>query len=186
MTFITDRNHLLSLTTEGIEALEQLAKAWLDEDQAACAPRSGATVPVSGGSMSDPTGRTVLESADRYADRDRLGRELYQLVGRVKQAWQRRQPRHTGGPCACCNNETATHGHTDEGRPAECFLCWQYRRKHGYHCDDTVHQLRPDVRMCECPPSCCDPCPDRVGSSRASLSDRCAMRKSRGLWVKSA
>jgi len=186
LSFITDRKHLLSLSLEGIQAIEYLAKAWLAEDEAAHTPLSGVAVPVSGGGISDPTGRAALDDTDRYAARDRLGKELYGLIDRLKQARKRREPRAPGGPCSCCDRDTATHGQRDDGTPADCFPCWRYRRKHGYRCTDDVHQLRPDVRMCECPPQCCDPCPDRVAPSRTTLSDRCAQRKARGMWARSA
>ena len=194
MSYITDRQHLLKVAESGIAAIEELAHAWLAEDQTACAPRaSGGGGPISGGGTSDPveaiaSGRDPGPDwdglprppvdTDKYRDRDRIGSQLLALVGKLSEMAEAQKPRHTGGPCACCGKETATHGRGHDGRPVECWACWAFRRKMGFRCEDDIHDERPSTSMCECPDWCCEVCPDRSAEGRR-VSDRCAQRMSR-------
>lgn len=188
MSHVTDRNHLSRVVLEGLAALVEIEQAWLAEDQAACAPRSnGSGGPISGGGTSDPvasiaTGRDRDDDtphppvdAAKYADRDRLGKALLTLVGRLKELVEERTPRRAGGPCGCCGERgTATHGRDHRGRPTDCWACWRFLKRMGYRCDAEVHQGRPEVRMCQCPPECCEVCDQRA--TDGPFSDRCAAR----------
>ena len=177
--YVTDAKHLLSTTQRGIAALEALGHAWIREDQAATFPTASGDTPTSGGGTSDPTVKVATSEVDRYRDRDHIGRTLVRLVGMVEAEVSKLEPRHTGGPCDCCESETATHGRRDDGAPAECWGCWTFRRKMGFRCDDAIHEGRPTTNMCQCPAECCPGgCPDVADEKRkvTGYSDRCARR----------
>jgi len=178
--YVTDGKHLLSTTQRGIAALEALGHAWIREDQFATFPTASGDTPTSGGGTSDPTHKVAMSETDRYKDRDRIGRALVRLVAQVEAEVARLRPRHTGGPCDCCETETATHGRRRDGSPAECWGCWTFRRREGFRCGEDVHEGRPKVRMCACPSECCEVCPDTASETRtlSGLSDRCARRMS--------
>ena len=188
MTFITDSKHLSRRIQDGLAALMELQDLWLDEDARACTPRSQSGTSVSGGGQADPTHKVAVSESARYQDRDRLGAAIHRAVETLERLVADRQPRQAGGDCSCCQVHTATHGTTEGSVPALCWYCWRYLRKHGVPCDHEVHKLRPEPpRLCECPEECCGGgCADHVSPSRTKLSDRCAQRKSRGLWAKTA
>lgn len=179
MTRITDRYHLARRTQAGIAALLDLQDAWIEEDAAACAPRSTADGPTGTGT-SDPT-LTLADTPDRYRHRDHLGNGIARAILQLEQLIEAHKPRNTGGPCQCCKRDTATHGRDNQGRPTDCHRCWTYLRREGFRCNDEIHTGRSYVRMCECPTECCEVCPDRTEDGRA-LSRRCRGRKTRGLW----
>ena len=176
---ITDPSHLDRILTGIVHNAARLAQAWMDEDQAACAP-SGQTEGRSATGPSDPT-LTIAIRDRKWEHRDRVAATLLRVAKTLDQAVDARQPRTPSDPCACCRDELATHG-------AYCFACWRYRREMERPCDAKIHQGRPKVRLCDCDDvsggRCCDPgtCTDRVGAGRARLSDRCVQRKARGLW----
>lgn len=192
MGYITDRDHLAKVIQAGLGALLELQDAWLEEDRAACAPRSGPAVAVSGGGTSAPTetaatGPDHLDPRDpgvprvdmaKYRHRDRLGSRILTAVQRLEDMVRERKPRQAGGPCSCCELETATHGRDSQGRPTDCWACWTFLRRMGRRCTDDIHEGRGRVRMCECPPECCDVCPDRAAEQR-SMSERCRKRMQR-------
>jgi hypothetical protein len=195
---ITDRRHLEQLTTRAIDDLVKLARHWLAEDEAACAPRSTGGGPSST-TRADQTGTiaTGRDLADdeaappvdrtKYADRDRLGRLIAGTARRLREEVHRHTPRTPTRRCTCCDTETATHARNHDGDPTLCFACDRYHRAHGRHCNvntlgeptTKIHDGRPQVRWCNCPPSCCEVCPDHVSENRTNLSDRCAQRISR-------
>lgn len=177
---ITDRGHLARITQQLLADILDLQDAWLAEDSAACYPGTCDGGPR-GTEAPDPT-RNLAMRDNRYRDRDHIGTELLHTARRIRTLKQRHQPRPAGGPCRCCHTETATHGLTDDHAPAICWPCWRYLKANGAPCDEKVHQARPTVRWCECPPECCDPCPDHAAEGRR-LSDRCRQRKTRGLWA---
>lgn len=169
--FITDRQHLLGVREQLRRDLDALALAWVDEDEGACAPAAGGVaLASSGGSTSDPTHATVGHH-DRYRSRDRLGRTILYLAGKVREEAARLEARTPTRPCACCGDELATHGDA-------CFPCDRYARAHREPCGDEVHKARPSVRWCSCPRSCCDVCPDHAEEGR-TVSHRCKARMGR-------
>ena len=177
--YVTDGKHLLSTTQRGIAALEALGHAWIREDQFATFPTAPGDTPTSGGGTSDPTHKVAMSETDRYRDRDRIGRLLVSLVANLERHVENLSPRHTGGPCDCCQQATATHGRRRDGAPAECWACWTFRRKMGFRCDDAIHDDRPKATMCSCPSECCPGgCPDVASEMRTvtGYSDRCARR----------
>jgi hypothetical protein len=176
MSFVTDRRHAVQVAENGIAAIEALTKLWLREDEMACSPGSNGDTPTSGGGPSDPTLQTATREQDRYRSRDVIGRKLLKVVGELEDAVRQRQPRKAGGTCTCCDQETATHGEGHDGRPVECWGCWTFRRKMGYHCDAEIHKDRPKSRMCEC--ECCDPCVNKAAENR-TLCEMCKKRKHR-------
>ena len=153
----------------------RLAQAWMDEDAAACAPGGQGDGPGKQG-PSDPT-HSIATQDRKFGHRDRLGSALLSVSQRLEREVEAIKPRTPTERCHCCEVETATHGHL-------CFACQLYRRKMDTSCTEEVHRLRPRVVMCECPTECCDVCPDRAAQGRtgSKLSDRCAKRKSRGMW----
>lgn len=191
---ITDPQHLDRVIDQAHQDLDQLAHQWRQEDADACAPRSGIAIATSGGTPSKPVEATALGTRPynptnpheppidhtKYRDRDRLGNQILRITTSIRQTLERRQSRHAGGNCTCCNTNTATHGHDRRNRPTHCYDCWMFQRRMGYPCDDTTHTLRPRTRMCDCPPDCCPPgtCTDRAAADR-SLSERCRKRGNR-------
>jgi hypothetical protein len=169
--YLTDRQHLLKVREQLRRDLDTLALAWVDEDEGACAPAAGGIASaVSGGGASDPT----LTSADhhaKYRGRDRIGRTLLHLAGKVREEAARLETRTPSRPCTCCGLELATHGEA-------CFECDRYARVHREWCGDNVHKARPRVRMCSCPPERCEVCPDRAEEGR-TVSHRCKARMQR-------
>lgn len=197
---ITDRTHLETITTRAIDDLVTLARQWLAEDHAACSPRSSAGTSRSSShgdqTSTIATGRDlddheIAPPVDRtkYADRDRLGGLLAGTARRLREEVERRTPRTPTSTCSCCQLETATHGHDATGQPTLCFACNRYLRAHGRHCNvntlgeptNKIHAGRPKIRWCACPPTCCDPCPDKADEGR-TVSRRCRERKAAGRW----
>lgn len=180
--YITDRAHAVIVAEKAIAAIEGLTKAWMREDRKACSPRSTGDTPTSGGAPSNPTGNIALNNDDgavdmrKYQHRDDLGRRLMSIKDAAESAVKRLEPRKAGGPCVCCDVETATHGFNDDGDPVECWACWTFRRKMGYHCGDDIHEGRPRKLLCECPPWCCGGgCADAPAEGR-QYSHRCRKR----------
>ncbi len=169
MSYITDKHHLLKVAEDAIVAVEDLAKAWLSEDQSACAPGSSPEGPSSSG-PSDPT--PVIASRDhKFATRDRLGGTLLYITRRLREEADSIKPRMPTQVCRCCEEEMATHG-------TLCWACSRYRKKMDRPCDDEIHQGRGRIRMCECSSECCEVCPDRAAEGR-SVSERCKKRMQR-------
>lgn len=182
---ITDARHLSATTQRGIAALMDLDEAWRDEDAAACAPPANGQSTRSN-SAADQTGSIATVERNRYRDRDQLGRDILTAVNRLEEIRDRRKPRTPDGrACRCCNTRTATHGHDRHGKLILCWHCWRYQQHNGYPCDDELHALWPTTRMCECPPNCCDVCPDQAEEGRR-VSRRCRQRKEDGKWERDA
>lgn len=171
---ITDPKHLESVLASIVDHVATLGRAWHQEDQAACAP-SGQPEGPSGSDPSDPTRRIATERDSKYRQRDKVGDQLMHLHATVQRMVEDRRPRTPSGPCNCCKDQTATHD-------GLCLKCYDFLRAHKFPCGQEVHDGRGAVKMCECPPECCDPCTDRIASNRKELSDRCAQRKARRLW----
>lgn len=191
MSYLTDRGHCVSVAEDAIRDLEQLAKAWLREDEYACAPTSSGT-PGVGSGTSNPTERVAtgdgegMVDTSRYRDRDRLGRFLLREAERLHDELANWQPRSPTGPCATqgCNG-SATHGD-------RCFECWRWKRANpGFEPTqmvdrETGRSLVDDWNAqrhvsCQCSTSCCPAgeCVDLVPPSKGRMSQRCYQRQSR-------
>jgi len=169
VAYLTDRRHLATVTNQLMAAIIDLDEMWRQEDSAACAPSGGRDGPSSPG-PSDPT--SAIASRDRkFVDRDRIGGLLLHLLSSAQDTIERNTPRTPTERCLCCETEMATHGRM-------CWACDKYLRATGYHCDPQIHDDRPTVRMCECPPECCEVCPDRAAEGRTE-SERCKKRRQR-------
>ena len=167
---ITDARHLDRVVRDLILYASRLTNAWMDEDAAACSPRSTGDGP-GGTGPGDPT-PSIAGTDWKFRHRDDIGRLLIHVTKKLGEEVEALTPRKPHEKCTCCHTEMATHGRS-------CWACKMYLKKMGHRCDDDIHDGRPKVRMCECPIWCCDICPDRVGESRTRLSDRCAKRVSR-------
>lgn len=171
MSYITDRHHLAKITQRGIAALLDLQDAWLEEDHLAHTPPANNDGTRTSNRPADPT-PNIATHPNKTRDRDHLGNFILNHVTKAEQILKNREPHTPTEPCHCCHNTMATHGKL-------CWACNLYLHKVGYPCTEDIHEGRPNIRMCECPPECCDVCPDKIAEGRTSLSDRCAQRISR-------
>lgn len=177
MSYITDRRHLADVTQRLLAQVLDLQELWLAEDAGAYSPRSAGDGP-SGSGTADPTGG-IAHDRHKTRDRDAVGGLLVRTSIAIGSELERRQPRTPTALCACCHEVMATHGPL-------CWDCDRFQRRMRYRCGPDIHDGRPKLRMCECPPivedgdgrrigGCCDVCPDRAAEGR-TVSDRCRQR----------
>jgi hypothetical protein len=177
MSQITGPDHLEKVARDIILWTSQTVNGWLDEDQASAMPRQG-----DGGSSPGPSDPVsgLVSAGRRTGARDRIAQHLLRAHRALRDAHLELTPRAPSDPCRCCKVEMATCAPDAHGVWTACPACDRYRREWGARCDEDVHELRPRVRMCECPEACCEPgtCADRAEEGR-TVSERCRKRQYR-------
>lgn len=175
---ITGPDHLEKVARDIVLWTSQAVSGWLDEDAASAMPLQGGA----GGSRTGPADpvSSLVAAGRRTGARDRIAQHLLRAHRALRDAHLELTPRAPSEPCRCCKTEMATTAPDEHGRWTACPACDRFRREWGTRCGDDVHQLRPRVRMCDCPDSCCEAgtCTDRAADGR-TVSERCLKRQYR-------
>lgn len=171
---VTSLDQLIDVGTRIQRHIEHLTRLWITEDHNAYAPRGADDSPGGGTTTGDPT-PAIADQQRKHRDRDRIGARLVQIDADLTALARSFETRTPDRPCNCCRLELATHGQDHTGRPTLCHPCDRYLHRMGEPCTPAIHEDRPRIRWCECPPECCDPCPDHAAEGRR-LSERCKRR----------
>ena len=118
---ITDRKHLETVRQSLHLLVDKLADAWLEEQHAANAPRSGGTVAVSGGGPSDPTGK-IAGDVNRERGLAQLGGRISGHLDALKRDVEQTRPRKVADlrPCWVCRLWPCIN--RDDGRCEYCSM----------------------------------------------------------------
>ena len=124
---ITDRKHLETVRQSMHELVDQLAAAWLEEQHAANAPRSGGTVSVSGGGPSDPTGK-IAGDVNRERGLAQLGGRISGHLDALSRDVEQTRPRKVADLRACWVCRLWPNINRPDGR---CEYCGPFFATHG-------------------------------------------------------
>ena len=169
---ITDRKHLETVRRSMHLLVDQLAGAWLEEQHAANAPRSGGTVAVSGGGRSDPTGK-IAADVSRERGLARLGSRISGHHDALKRDVEQTRPRNVADlqPCWVCRLWPCIN--RSDGR---CEYCGPFFSTHGR--DRTLEASKAHHARLTDKPRCADDGCDR-DTDGGVFCPRCRKRQQR-------
>ena len=148
---ITDRKHLETVRQSMHLLVDQLTQAWLEEQHAANAPRSGGTVAISGGGRSDPTGKIVADES-RERGLSRLGARISGHHDALKRDVAQTRPRNVADLTSCWVCRLWPCINRADGR---CEYCGPFHATHGR--DRTLEASKAHHARLTDRPQCADP-----------------------------